>query len=107
MGIKALDAHTNGAKHKDSLPKKDSIVSFIQKETVRLEPQKATSSKEGNISVMLQKEVVLKAELIWCLDVVQGKYLFKSSDNKSAQFACMFPDSKIAKDFSCGENVAI
>ena len=31
MGIKALDAHANGAKHKDRLPKKDSIVSFIQK----------------------------------------------------------------------------
>ena len=101
-GIKALDAHANGAKHKDCLPKKDSIVSFIQKESVQPEPQEATSSKQCNISDMLQKEVVLKAELIWCLDVVQSKYSFRSSDSKSAQFACMFPDSKIAKDFSCG-----
>ena len=102
MGIKALDAYANGTKHKDRLPKKDSIVSFIQKESVQPEPQKATSSKQCNISDMLQKEVVLKAELIWCLDVVQSKYSFRSSDNKSVQFACMFPDSKIAKDFSCG-----
>ena len=35
MGIKALHAHTSGAKHKDRLPKKDSIVSFLQKESVQ------------------------------------------------------------------------
>ena len=95
MDIKAFDAHANGAKHKDCLPKKDSIVSFIQKESVQPEPQKATSSKQCNISDMLQKEVVLKAELIWCLDVVQSKYSFWSSDNKSTQFASMFPDSRL------------
>ena len=96
--------HTHGAKHKDRLPKKDFVISFLQKESVRREPQKATSSKQCNIiSDMLQKdEVVLKAELIWCLDVVQSKYLFRSSDNKSPQFAYMFPDSKITKDFSFG-----
>ena len=88
------------------LPKKDSIVSFLQKESVQWEPQKATSSKQCNIiSDMLQKEVVLKAELIWCLDVVQSKYSFRSSDNKSPQFAYMFPDSKIAKLVE--QNVAI
>ena len=103
MGAKALDAHANGSKHKDRLLKKDSIVSFIQKESVQSEPQKATSSKQCNISNMLQKEVVLKAELIWCFDDVQSKYSFRSSDNKSAQLACMFPDSKIAKDFSFGQ----
>ena len=96
MGIKALDAYANGTKHNDS------IDSFIRKESVQPEPQKATSSKQCNVSDMLQKEVVLKAELIWCLDVVQSKYSFRSSDNKSVQFACMFPDIKIAKDFSCG-----
>ena len=57
---------------------------------------------------MLQKELVLKAELIWCFDVAESRYSFRSSDNKSAQFACMFPDSKIAKDFSVVEkNVTI
>ena len=35
MGIKALDAHANGAKHKDRLPKKDSTVSFTQEESVQ------------------------------------------------------------------------
>ena len=66
MGIKALDAYANGTKHNDS------IDSFIRKESVQPEPQKATSSKQCNVSDMLQKEVVLKAELIWCLDVVQS-----------------------------------
>ena len=31
MGIKAIDAHANGAKDKDRLPKKGSIVSFKKK----------------------------------------------------------------------------
>ena len=50
MDTKALDAHANHGKHKDHLPKKDSIVSFIQKESVQPEPQKVTSSKQCNIS---------------------------------------------------------
>lgn len=49
---------------------------------------------------MIQKEVVLKSGLTWFSDVVQSKYSFRSNENKSKQFACMFPDSKIAKD--CG-----
>ena len=52
---------------------------------------------------MPQREVVLKDELIWWLeDVVQSKYSFRSSENECKQFACIFPDSKIGKDFSCG-----
>ena len=47
---------------------------------------------------MLQKEVVLKAEFIWCLDVIQSKYSFRSSENKSKQLTSMFPDSKLVKE---------
>ena len=34
---------------------------------------------------MFQGEAVLKAEIIWCLDVVHSKYSFRSSENKSNQ----------------------
>ena len=53
FGIKALDAHANGAKHKECLPVKGSIISFTKKESVQPKPQKATSSKIytfGNIN---------------------------------------------------------
>ncbi|XP_065665582.1 uncharacterized protein LOC136087006 [Hydra vulgaris] len=100
MGIKAVDAHARGVKHIERLPQEGYSVLF--KETVQSEPQKPISSKQCNISDMLQKEKVLKAELICCLDIVQSKYSFRSSENKSKQFASMFPDSKIANNFSCG-----
>ena len=103
MGVKALDAHAAGAKHIERLPKKVSIVSLTQNKGVpEQQTGSAPSTKQCNISDMLEKDAVFKAELIWCLDVVQSKYSFRSSDSKSNQFACMFSDSKIAKDFSCG-----
>ena len=100
MGIKAFDTHANGAKHKDHLP----LFHLFKKKVCNQSHRKSPHQSNA----IFQKEVVLKAELIWCLDVVQSKYLFRSSDSKSAQFACMFPDSKIAKDFSVVEkNITI
>lgn len=53
-------------------------------------------------ATVLQEEIVLIPKLTWCLDVVQGKYFFRLSDSNSKRFACKFPDSKFAKEFSCG-----
>ena len=106
MGIKALYAHTNGTKHKERLPCKQSLFSAFKKkpenEHQQQNPSTSSASRQSDLSDMFQGEAVLKAEIIWCLDVVHSKYSFGSSENKSNQFACMFPDSKIAKDFSCG-----
>ena len=53
-------------------------------------------------ATVLQEEVVLIPKLTWCLDVVQGEYFFRLSDNNSKRFACKFPDSKFVKEFFYG-----
>ena len=65
--------------------------------------RKALSSKQTTTSLCTNKQLVTKAEIIGVLDVVMSKYLFNSSSNKSDLFATMFPDSRIAKNVSCGK----
>ena len=57
----------------------------------------ASSSKQTTISICTNKQLVIKAEIIWTLDVVMSKYSFNSSSNKSDLCTTMFSDSKIAK----------
>ena len=64
---------------------------------------KTSSSKQTTISVCTNKQVVSKAEIIWALDVFMSKYSFNSTSNKLDQLITMFPDSGIAKNFSCGK----
>ena len=48
------------------------------------------------------------AEIMWSIDVVSSNYSFNSVSNKSDLFCKMFPDSKIAENFSCEDlNVAM
>ncbi|KAJ8043443.1 hypothetical protein HOLleu_10524 [Holothuria leucospilota] len=45
---------------------------------------------------------ILKAEVLWAIKVVMNHYSFNSCQNVSKLFTSMFPDSQIAKTFSCG-----
>ena len=68
MGIKALDAHANGAKHKERLPCKQSLFSAFKKkaenEYQQQKPSTSSASRQSDLSDMFQ------GEIIWCLDVV-------------------------------------
>ena len=114
-GITVLFSHADGNKPKESLPK-DTPISFFK----RTEPSSSTStllnndagdsseassSKQTTIRTCTNKQLVTSAEIIWALDVVMSKYLFNSSSNKSDLFTTTFPDSGIAKNFSCGQSV--
>ncbi|KAF3857404.1 hypothetical protein F7725_009263, partial [Dissostichus mawsoni] len=46
----------------------------------------------------------LKAEICWATKVLTSHYSYKSCENAGAIFQTMFPDSDVAKQFSCGEN---
>ena len=46
----------------------------------------------------------LKAEILWALKVIMSHYSYKSCEGTSKLFQAMFPDSRIASQFSCGEN---
>ena len=45
---------------------------------------------------------VSKAKILWTLNVITKNQSFRSSGSDSL-FKTMFPDSKIAKQFSCGK----
>ena len=112
-GLRAFISHADGTKNKERLPK-DTPISFYK----HTEPSsgastllssdagdssKALSSKQTTISVCTNKQLVIKAEIIWALDVVMSKYSFNLSLNKSDLFITLFPGSGIAKNFSFGK----
>ena len=111
MGLKALDSHANGVKHKSKLPTNSSantITSLIKKSQCSsgasskpVVTEDSKQMKQSSITDVMTSAATLKAEIIWCLDLVYSRSSFRSSDHKSDQFATMFPDSKIAKEFSC------
>lgn len=47
----------------------------------------------------------LKSEIIWALKVMKSHYSYKSCEDISQILRMMFPDSEIAKQFSCGERI--
>lgn len=53
-------------------------------------------------SVACAKDV-LDAEILWCLKVVTNHYSYKSNNDIGKTFSKMFPDSVIARRFSCSE----
>ena len=112
-GITALFSHADGTKHKERLTKDTPILFFKHTEPSSSastllsndagNSSEALSSKQTTISICTNKQLVTKNEIIWALDVVMSKYSFNSSSNKSNLFTTMFPDSRIAKNFSCGK----
>ncbi|KAF4114245.1 hypothetical protein G5714_004468 [Onychostoma macrolepis] len=66
----------------------------------------ATSSKQSIITGV-PKEDTLKAEVLWCLNMMESHYSFNSSEGTGALFSAMFPDSAIAKTFACGATKSI
>lgn len=54
-------------------------------------------------SVCQAYECVTDAEILWTLKVVTSHYSYNSSSHTGDLFRKMFPDSNIAKAFSCGE----
>ena len=52
---------------------------------------------------VVDRNITLTAEIYWVLKVVSSHYSFKSSESIKGVFQLMFPDSGVAKQFSCGE----
>ena len=63
----------------------------------------STSHQTALTSFVLPPETQ-KAEVLWVLQTVSRHNLFKSNEDISSVFAAMFPDSELAKSFTCGEN---
>ena len=55
------------------------------------------------LNTFVSKNETLKAEIMWSLKVMSSHYSYKSSEATADLFKSMFPDSHIAKSFTCGE----
>lgn len=78
----------------------------LQQPTETLQAATVTGpTKEASQSIqsLLGSNATLKAEICWTLKVITSHYSFKSSEDISSIFKFMFPDSKTAKHFACGE----
>ena len=70
------------------------------------EHNNSTKSITSSSSVMeksVTRDNTLKAEILWALKVIMSHYSYKSCEGTSKLFQAMFPDSRIASQFSCGE----
>ena len=71
-------------------------------EDVAKTPTKSQASMKGFVN----KDEVLKAEILWTLKLITSHYSLNSSKNTAQLFSAMFADSEIAKQFTCGERKA-
>ena len=62
-----------------------------------------TAQKQTSLIDLVSRDQTLNAEIIWSLEVLKCKYSYRSSESKSKLFCSMFPDSKIAQNFTCGK----
>ena len=71
----------------------------------KLKATKSIASSSG--SSLMEKSVTrdetLKAEILWPLKAIMSHYSYKSCEGTSKLFQAMFPDSRIASQFTCGE----
>lgn len=56
----------------------------------------------STLSKFFSRQAVLEAEIRWGIKMVGSNYSFNSSSDVSVIFSLTFPDSDIAKRFSCG-----
>lgn len=63
----------------------------------------SSSSTATGMGSFVTKTDCLKSELLWCLNVMDKHYSYRSCEDVNKLFQRMFPDSELAKSFTCGE----
>lgn len=63
----------------------------------------AGQSSSKTLSSYVIKSDCFRSEFLWTFKVINSHYSFNSCSDIQPMFAQMFPDSDIAKQFSCGE----
>ena len=106
-GIENVKQHAKRKKHLERCPSGNSKISFVKKPSEATnETEKAahkTAQKQTSLIDLVSRDQTLNAEIIWSLEVLKCKYSYRSSESKSKLFCSMFPDSKIAQNFTCGK----
>ncbi|KAL7835652.1 hypothetical protein SRHO_G00279990 [Serrasalmus rhombeus] len=106
MGVKAVESHMKGGKHLRYMAaakySKPGLIPALFAAPPNVASSDATS--QSTIKNFVSPPETQKAEVIWVLHTVMRHNSFKSNEEISEVFAAMFPDSQLAKSFSCGEN---
>ena len=107
MGEAALRSHEKSDSHRKFSESDASQVS-MDKFTVPPPPPPSSTMKTANPSTsglekFVSKTDVLKAEVMWTIQTVVNHNSYKSNETVGPLFKAMFPDSKIAEKFTCGE----
>ncbi|PIK52261.1 hypothetical protein BSL78_10820 [Apostichopus japonicus] len=126
MGEAALSSHIKGKKHlqllKGTQQQSTLILNFMKPtdqaatataptttarslELVASTTSSTTSmpTNKSTLDTYVTREDTLTAEITWALKVIDCHYSYNSSIDTAKLFQKMFPDSQIAKQFSCGE----
>ena len=126
-GVKALTSHMKSGKHNKNFQaakQSKSMFSFVSNSTrATLGPASSTASTTvpqstfstpstnpvsavRTLDAHISNDKVLSAEVRWVLHLVTSHCSARSSDDVSALFRSMFPDSGIAKRFQCARTKA-
>ena len=123
MGIEAIKSHESNSKHRGlaavavaTAP----IQSFLQPSPLSIapagEPQSHALSSSTDLSItatsaasnlgVFNDDTRTRAEILWVLKIIANNYSFNSAECVPLLLQAMFPDSEVAKNFSCSESKA-
>ncbi|CAN7985972.1 unnamed protein product [Ixodes hexagonus] len=104
MGESALKSHMKSAKHAGvmKIAAKSSVLNYLAPSTSE-QSTVPPLSQSPNLNACKTHELVTNAEVLWTLKVVTSHFSYRSSAQAGELFQRMFPDSEVAKAFSCGE----
>ena len=107
MGLKAIESHMKGGKHQWYVAAASHSGARLIPALYAAQPNNVTSSdatSRSAITSFISLPDIQKAEVLWVLHTVTRHNSFKSNEDIRGVFAAMFPDSQLAKSFTCGEN---
>ena len=78
-------------------------IDIFTKQPPTKKPDAATVTENNNITHFVNRNEVLKSEILWTLQTVVTHCSYKSNENISEVFKAMFPDSEVAQKLKCGE----
>ena len=102
MGESGLTSHMKGKKHKERAPSSSTLDFHFQKSSDPV-PTATPKGTSCTLDKMLIDSSVLQAEVRWALKVVMSRYSKSSCNDVTELFKIMFPDSDIAKSFTCAK----
>ena len=102
MGESGLTSHMKGKKHKERAPSSSTLDFHFQKSSDPV-PTATPKGTSCTLDKMLINSSVLQAEVRWALKVDMSRYSKSSCNDVTELFKIMFPDSDIAKSFTCAK----